>query len=150
MGVLALISHRTKLHRECSIVCNQCQSGSLVSTPEGSPTSDIFVLAEILDRQFGGVISIVASKFTNVTSVPLLNITAKTATKTEALGRLLTPHGISLDDTMAIGDDLPDLEMLQACGIPVAMANSFPEVKAACLYQTASDDEDGVAVVLET
>ena len=111
--------------------------------------TDIFVLAEILDRQFGGVISIVASKFTNVTSVPLLNITAKTATKTEALGRLLTPHGISLDDTMAIGDDLPDLEMLQACGIPVAMANSFPEVKAACLYQTASDDEDGVAVVLE-
>ncbi len=111
--------------------------------------TDIFFLAEILSRQFGDVSSIVVSKFTSATSVPLLNITAKTATKTEALGRLLTPHGISLDDTMAIGDDLPDLEMLQACGIPVAMANAFPEVKAVCAYSTASNDEDGVAVVLE-
>jgi hypothetical protein len=39
--------------------------------------------------------------------------------------------------------------MLQACGIPVAMANAFPEIKAVCAYETASNDEDGVAVVLE-
>jgi hydroxymethylpyrimidine pyrophosphatase-like HAD family hydrolase len=29
------------------------------------------------------------------------------------------------------------------------MANAFPEVKAVCKYQTASNDEDGVALVLE-
>jgi hydroxymethylpyrimidine pyrophosphatase-like HAD family hydrolase len=50
---------------------------------------------------------------------------------------------------IAFGDDLPDLEMLQACGIPVAMANAYPEIKAACAYQTAGNDEDGVALVLE-
>jgi hydroxymethylpyrimidine pyrophosphatase-like HAD family hydrolase len=50
---------------------------------------------------------------------------------------------------MAFGDDLPDLEILQACGMSVAMANAFPEIKTACSYQTASNDEDGVAIVLE-
>jgi hydroxymethylpyrimidine pyrophosphatase-like HAD family hydrolase len=44
---------------------------------------------------------------------------------------------------MTFGDDLPDLEMLQACGISIAMANAIPEVKAACSYHTASNDEDG-------
>jgi hydroxymethylpyrimidine pyrophosphatase-like HAD family hydrolase len=29
------------------------------------------------------------------------------------------------------------------------MANAFPEIKAVCAYQTASNDEDGVALVLE-
>jgi hypothetical protein len=109
----------------------------------------IFPLAKILESQFGESISIVISKFTNGTSVPMLNITAKTATKPEALKSLLTPHGISLDDVMAFGDDLPDLEMLQVCGIPVAMANSFPEIEAVCAYHTTSNDEDGVAIVLE-
>jgi len=33
--------------------------------------------------------------------------------------------------------------MLQVCGIPVAMANAFPEIKAVCAYETASNDEDG-------
>jgi len=69
--------------------------------------------------------------------------------KTAALRKLLSSQTIPLNNVIAFGDDLPDMEMLQACGIPVAMANSFPEVKAACLYQTASNDEDGVAMVLE-
>jgi len=50
---------------------------------------------------------------------------------------------------IVFGDDLPDLDMLRACGIPVAMANAYPEIKAVCAYETAGNDEDGVAVVLE-
>lgn len=111
--------------------------------------SNIFPLAEILEKQFGKDISIVGSKFTHARTNPMLNITTKTATKPEALRRLLAPHGISLTEVLAFGDDLPDLEMLQACGIPVAMENAFPEIKSVCAYHTASNDEDGVAIVLE-
>jgi Cof subfamily protein (haloacid dehalogenase superfamily) len=111
--------------------------------------TDILRLAEILEKQFGRALSIICSDITGIVRNPLLNITAKTATKPEALRRLLTTNGISLDDTIAFGDDIPDLEMLQACGMPVAMANAFPEIKAICVYQTAGNDEDGVAVVLE-
>jgi Cof subfamily protein (haloacid dehalogenase superfamily) len=111
--------------------------------------TNILPLAEILEKRFERELSIIGSDISGVRANPLLNITAKTATKPEALKSLLIPHGISLDDVMAIGDDLPDMEMLQVCGIPVAMANAFPEVKAVCVYQTASNDEDGVALVLE-
>ena len=107
--------------------------------------TDIFRLGEQLNRKFGDSISVVAAKISN----PLLNVTAKTATKPDALRRLLNPHSISLNDVLAFGDDLPDLDMLQACGMSVAMANAFPEVKAVCKYETASNDEDGVALVLE-
>ena len=111
--------------------------------------SNIFPRADALEKQCGEDISIVSAKYVSALANPLLNITAKMATKPEALRRLLTPHGISLIDTMAFGDDLPDLEILQACGMSVAMANAFPEIKTACSYQTASNDEDGVAIVLE-
>jgi Cof subfamily protein (haloacid dehalogenase superfamily) len=111
--------------------------------------TDILKLAEILEKQFGSELSIICSDITGTVRTPLLNVTAKTATKPRALKSLLTPHGISLDDVMAIGDDLPDLEMLQACGISMAMANAFPEIKAVCDYNTCSNDEDGVAIVLE-
>jgi len=39
--------------------------------------------------------------------------------------------------------------MLEECGISFAMANAFSAVKAVCKYETASNDEDGVALVLE-
>ena len=111
--------------------------------------TDIVRLAEILEKQFGSELSIICSDITGTVRTPLLNITVKTATKPGALKSLLTPHRISLDDVMAIGDDLPDMEMLQACGMPVAMANAIPEIKAVCDYHTSSNDEDGVAIVLE-
>jgi Cof subfamily protein (haloacid dehalogenase superfamily) len=110
---------------------------------------DIFPLAEILEEQFGKDISIIGAKYVSALANPILNITAKNATKPESLKSLLTPYGVSLHDVMAFGDDLPDLEMLQACGISVAMANAIPEIKSAAQYETASNDDDGVAVVLE-
>jgi Cof subfamily protein (haloacid dehalogenase superfamily) len=111
--------------------------------------TNISHLAEILDIKFGEDISIVGAKYVSALTNPVLNITAKTATKPEALRSLLTPHGIALTETLAFGDDLPDLEMLQACGIPVAMANAITEIKSVAQYETASNDEDGVAIVLE-
>lgn len=107
--------------------------------------TDLFLLGEYLEQKFGDSISVVAPKINN----PLLNVTAKTATKPNALRKLLEPQGISLGEVLAFGDDLPDLDMLKECGVSVAMVNAFPEVKTVCTYQTASNDEDGVAVVLE-
>jgi hydroxymethylpyrimidine pyrophosphatase-like HAD family hydrolase len=48
-----------------------------------------------------------------------------------------------------LGDDIPDLEMMRACGTSIAMANAVPEVKAITEYCTASNDDDGVALALE-
>jgi 3-deoxy-D-manno-octulosonate 8-phosphate phosphatase (KDO 8-P phosphatase) len=45
--------------------------------------------------------------------------------------------GIGLEQTAAIGDDLPDLPVLRRCGYPMAVANAAAEVRAAARYVTA-------------
>ncbi|HEX9897101.1 MAG TPA: HAD family hydrolase [Dehalococcoidales bacterium] len=108
-------------------------------------TADLAALTTRLQEQFGDQLSVVPA----LIGTPLLNITSKNATKPEALRKLLGPYGISLNEVLALGDDFPDVDMLKECGISVAMANALPEVKAVCKYQTASNDEEGVALVLE-
>ncbi len=109
------------------------------------PGGDNHRLADRLRESLGDAVSIVPSIY----GVPLLNVTSPRATKPAALERLLGPAGISLKDVVAFGDDLPDIDMLRQCGVSVAMANAHAEVKAVCRFGTVSNDEDGVAIVLE-
>ncbi|MBQ8289015.1 MAG: HAD hydrolase family protein [Clostridia bacterium] len=50
--------------------------------------------------------------------------------------------------SVAIGDSLNDLEMLEAADISVAMGNSIDRVKALCSYETAPVRDAGVAVAI--
>lgn len=111
----------------------------------GGIGTDILKLTQKLLSNFGNTISVVPALLGN----PLLNVTTSQASKPHVLRKLLNPRRISLIDVVAFGDDMPDLDMLQECGLSVAMGNAFPEVKTACDYQTASNDDDGVAIILE-
>ena len=66
------------------------------------------------------------------------------AQKGVALKRLAAHLGIPMEQTVAFGDDLNDVNMLQAAGLGVAMANAGPEAKAAADAITESCDESGV------
>ncbi|WP_262315631.1 Cof-type HAD-IIB family hydrolase [Lacticaseibacillus parakribbianus] len=68
--------------------------------------------------------------------------------KANAIAELQAKTGIPPARTIAFGDGLNDLGMLQAAGISVAMGNAVPAVKAAARYQTVSNKEDGVAQFL--
>jgi Cof subfamily protein (haloacid dehalogenase superfamily) len=105
---------------------------------------DLSSLANEITQCYGVSVAVIPSD-----SHTFLNILNNKTSKSKALRKLLEPHGISLEETLAFGDDLPDLDMLQGCGISVAMANAIPEIKSIARYETASNDEDGVAVVLE-
>ena len=52
-------------------------------------------------------------------------------------------------EIIAIGDQRNDIPMLKFAGLGVAMANALDEVKAAADYITLSNDEDGIADVIE-
>ena len=71
------------------------------------------------------------------------------ANKGEALRRLASALGFGAAGCMAFGDGLNDLSMVRAAGTGVAMANACPEVLAAADVVTLSNDDDGVAAVLE-
>jgi 3-deoxy-D-manno-octulosonate 8-phosphate phosphatase (KDO 8-P phosphatase) len=45
---------------------------------------------------------------------------------------MLERHGIALSEAAFIGDDFPDMAVLRRVGLPVAVGNAVPEVKAAC------------------
>ena len=66
-----------------------------------------------------------------------------------ALAELAAEHGIAAADVVAFGDMPNDLPMLAWAGRAVAVANAHPEVLAVADEVTASNDDDGVALVLE-
>ena len=54
---------------------------------------------------------------------------------------------LALNDAQCafVGDDLPDLPVMLACGFAVAVANAVPEVKAAAHFVTAATGGAGAA-----
>jgi Cof subfamily protein (haloacid dehalogenase superfamily) len=79
----------------------------------------------------------------------LLEISAAGVSKASTLARLCEQRGILAAQVVAFGDMPNDLPMLEWAGTSYAVANAHPDVLAAVDHVTASNDEDGVAVVLE-
>jgi Cof subfamily protein (haloacid dehalogenase superfamily) len=78
-----------------------------------------------------------------------LTFMRKGVSKHFALERFAEQRGIDRSDVLAIGDGALDAGMLRWAGHGVAMANAAPETLAAADQITLSNDEHGVAVVLE-
>jgi 3-deoxy-D-manno-octulosonate 8-phosphate phosphatase (KDO 8-P phosphatase) len=63
--------------------------------------------------------------------------------KVEALDDLATSLGISPDDCAYVGDDIPDLALLEYVGFSVAVANAVPAVLEYCDYVTKQTGGSG-------
>lgn len=57
--------------------------------------------------------------------------------------------GIDVSETAAFGDEMNDLSMIEAAGLGVAMANGRKELKDAADVIAPSNDDDGVAEIIE-
>jgi len=79
----------------------------------------------------------------------LLEISAAGISKASTLDAVCAERGLRAHDAVAFGDMPNDLPMLAWAGHSVAVANAHPEVLAAADEVTASNDDDGVAQVLE-
>ena len=79
-----------------------------------------------------------------------LEILPRESTKASAVQVLLDHYGLSARQAVAFGDSDVDADMLQYCGFGVAMGNSPKQVKEAADYVTASNDEEGVYIALNT
>lgn len=72
------------------------------------------------------------------------DIIEKEASKAEGLKRLCAFYGMELSQTVAFGDSMNDIEIIQEAGIGVAMGNAVEELKAAADYVTDDIAQDGV------
>ncbi len=78
-----------------------------------------------------------------------IEITARGIDKAGTLERVIGPVGVSQSNTICCGDAFNDISMVQYAGVGVAMGNAKPEVKEVADYITASNEEDGIAEVVE-
>lgn len=54
--------------------------------------------------------------------------------KTANLQRLLDKYGLSLDEVLYMGDDIPDYEVMRQVGLPCCPRDAAPEIRDISLY----------------
>lgn len=74
---------------------------------------------------------------------------APQVSKWHGIGHLLRLWGIAATEVVAVGDDINDVEMIAGAGLGVAMGNAIEAVRAAARWQVPSNDECGVAVLVD-
>jgi Cof subfamily protein (haloacid dehalogenase superfamily) len=87
-------------------------------------------------------------------NLSILDLLPKGVSKGWALERLAARLGVDRKETMAIGDNWNDVEMLEWAGQGVVMGNAAQELRTLAKMrgwkQAPPNDQDGVAQVLET
>lgn len=73
-----------------------------------------------------------------------LEMNAAGVTKASGLQALTAHLGITMAETVGIGDADNDRAMLEAVGLSVAMGNAADDIKALCDVTTADNDHNGV------
>ncbi len=74
-----------------------------------------------------------------------VDILPKGVSKANAINLLCQRFNIAIEDTIAFGDGLNDIEMLESVGFSVSMANGHVEALKRADYVTAHVDDDGLA-----
>jgi len=114
----------------------------LLARREGDDSDELLARA----RQ---VIGDDAASLTHSSIDGLLEISALGVTKATTLGQVIAERGFKAEHVIAFGDMPNDVEMLEWAGHGVAVANAHPDVLAVVDEVTTSNDDDGVAEVLE-
>jgi Cof subfamily protein (haloacid dehalogenase superfamily) len=89
------------------------------------------------------------AEFTRSSPIALLEVSALGVSKATTLAHCCAERGVTPAEVVAFGDMPNDLAMLTWAGTSYAVANAHPQVLAATPHRTASNNEDGVARVIE-
>ena len=122
------------------IAYQNCDLNKCLMTADGEK-------AEIYEKQL-------AEKFEKELSIYrsepfFIEIMPKNIDKATSLDRMLTSVGLTRENAICCGDGFNDMTMIQYAGVGVAMENAQPAVKEAADYITKSNDEDGIAHVID-
>lgn len=105
---------------------------------------------EFLVRAENYVAPLLADECECFCSAPyFLEICPKGIDKGASLDILLKHLGMERKDLVAVGDSFNDQPMIEIAGLGVCMGNGRDEIKAISDFVTLSNDEDGVAYMIE-
>lgn len=65
--------------------------------------------------------------------------------KANGISLILNYYGASIENAVAIGDSMNDIEMIRLAGLGIAMGNAMAEVQKAARYVARNIDEDGLS-----
>jgi len=106
------------------------------------PKSELEI--ELLKRHLPDGLYLITARNDNFTM-----ILHEDANKARGVAALAEHWGFTIDNVVAFGDDTNDLEMLQYCGIGIAMGNAIDEVKSIADCVCDTNENDGIAKWLE-
>ncbi|MFV5991750.1 Cof-type HAD-IIB family hydrolase [Streptomyces sp. NPDC056231] len=89
------------------------------------------------------------ASLTRSSPTALLEISGLGVSKASTLALCCAERGISPAEVVAFGDMPNDVEMLRWAGTSYAMGNAHPAAVAAASGRTVTNEEDGVAIVIE-
>ena len=99
---------------------------------------------DFLRQRYGDVLHLYRSKDT------YLEISHRSISKASALEKVIDHLGsFAMQEVVAFGDNYNDMDMLQAVGLGVAVANAKPEVLEMADATTLGNKADGVAIAIE-
>lgn len=109
----------------------------------GGDPALVSIIEEKLLAQHAGQLNIYKSQ------PRYLEVMNKDASKKTAIEFLIRQFGIRREETIAIGDNFNDKEMIIYAGQGVAMGNAPDEIKSVADFVTDTNNRDGVARALE-
>lgn len=85
----------------------------------------------------------------SISGAPFLEVAAGGVTKATGIAAMCDHLGFNREDVVAFGDNVNDVELLAWAGLGVAMGNAVGEARQAADEVAMSNDDDGLARVVE-
>lgn len=104
---------------------------------------------EIIDDIIEKIPEEIRSKYTVVRSAPFyLEFLHKSVNKGVGVAALAEKLNIKQEEVICIGDEGNDIHMIKYAGLGVAMGNASPQVKKVANFITKTNEQDGVAFII--
>lgn len=137
---------------ECQLTGCHLNSISLDEVDKDISMSKFMMIdhPEVLDECITKIPKEFYDKYTIVRSTPsFLEFLSPTANKGSGISLLAEKLGIKREEVICVGDAGNDKHMIEYAGLGVAMGNASEEIKSISDYVTYSNNEDGVAHVID-
>ena len=116
----------------------------------GLEKMNIYGIPEVMQQEIYDFVSATGFiQHTRPGAGPNLEFSHKGMEKLRAVDAILGKLGISYEETLAIGDSSSDVEIIQACGVGIAMGNAPDNIKAIANDVTDLNTNDGLAQAFE-